>query len=455
MKTSLGKLLTLLAACLLPLSALAQVNSGSNGSDGALNPTSNLVINMADHPDGIYHYTSVNIPAGVTVSFIPNAGNKPVVWLVQGDCLISGSVSVSGASVGHQGTAYGIGARGGPGGFDGGSGGGAGGAGLGPGGGQGSQFGAQYGVGGSYATQGSGAAQSKIYGNRYLLPLVGGSGGGSNTNNSGETTGGGGGGGALLVAASGSVTLNGIISAVGGDGNINGPYFGGGGSGGAVRIATTNFTGTGMVNCNGGTPTGINGGLGRVRIDAFQINFGGSYVGAFTQGFQPIILPVAGQGIQLAIVSLAGVGVAANPSGVLANPDIIIPAQQTNPIPVVVSCTNVPLNTEISVVVHPVNGPDVQAVGLNNAGTLASSTATLSLNMPRGGGIIYAKAVTGIGGTASVTSPADSKTRSLAETGWTADGERFAKMEITAALGGAQQITYITESGKRYALAGR
>lgn len=147
--------------------------------------------------------------------------------------------------------------------------------------------------------------------------------------------------------------------------------------------------------------------------------------------------------------------VPANPSGVQASPDVIIPAQQTNPIPIVVNCTNVPLNTEISVMVRPVNGAEVQAVGLNSTGTLAASTATLSVNMPRGGGIIYAKAVTGIGGTASATSPADSRTLSLAETGWTADGERFAKMEITAALGGPQQITYITESGKRYALAGR
>ena len=134
----------------------------------------------------------------------------------------------------------------------------------------------------------------------------------------------------------------------------------------------------------------------------------------------------------------------------LANPDIIIPAQQNNPIPIVVNCTNIPLNTEITVVVHPANGADVQAVGINNAGTTAASTATVSLNMPRGGGIIYARAVTGITGTSSITSPADAKTRSIAETGWTADGERFVKMEITAALGSRQQITYITESGKRY-----
>ena len=63
-------------------SASAQVNSGSNGSDGALNPTTNVVINMTDHPDGISQYTSVNMPVDVTVSFIPNANNTPVVWLV-------------------------------------------------------------------------------------------------------------------------------------------------------------------------------------------------------------------------------------------------------------------------------------------------------------------------------------------------------------------------------------
>ena len=69
----------LLLAFFLCVSARAQVNSGSTGADGAFNPTTNTVINMADHPDGIYHYTSVNIPAGVTVTFTPNANNTPVV----------------------------------------------------------------------------------------------------------------------------------------------------------------------------------------------------------------------------------------------------------------------------------------------------------------------------------------------------------------------------------------
>lgn len=96
-------------------SAWAQFNSGSTGRDGAFNPTSNIVVDMADHPDGIYHYTSVYIPANVTVTFIPNANNTPVVWLVQSNVVVLGTVDISGQDgVGLQG------GRGGPGGFRGG-----------------------------------------------------------------------------------------------------------------------------------------------------------------------------------------------------------------------------------------------------------------------------------------------------------------------------------------------
>lgn len=186
-----------------------------------------------------------------------------------------------------------------------------------------------------------------------------------------------------------------------------------------------------------------------------QSTFSESLSGAISQGFQPIILPAAGQGIQLSIASIAGNAISSNPSGVLVNPDVIIPAQQANPIPIVVNCINIPLNTEISVIVHPANGPDVQAVAMNNAGTLAASTATVSLNMPRGGGIIYAKCVSGLAGLGADNSSKELRTKSLAETGWTTEGERFAKVEVTASLGGQQQIAYITESGKRYSLAAR
>lgn len=433
----------------LPVSATAQVNSGSNGSDGALNPTANLVIDMADHPDGIYHYTSVNIPAGVTVSFIPNAGNKPVVWLVQGDCVIGGTVDVSGKNA-----VEGTGGNGGPGGWIGGNGGANISPGQGPG---GSPQGTTQGVpgGGSYGSLGQRGFSNSygfpgpIYGNSFLLPLLGGSGAGGNLGNSG---GGGGGGGAVLIAASNSIVLAGQIVAKGGSGYSAG-------SGGGIRLVSAILSGIGEISATGGTGAngylGGGGGLGRVRIDTYQNSFGGQLSGVLTQDFQPIILPAAGQGIQLSIASVAGNAVSPNPSGVLVNPDVIIPAQQSNPIPIVVNCNNIPLNSEISVIVHPANGPDVQAVATNNAGTLAASTATVSLNMPRGGGIIYAKCVSGLAGLGADNSSKELRTKSLAETGWTTDGERFAKVEVTASLGGQQQIAYITESGKRYSLAAR
>src|ERR1035441_8345256 len=115
----------------LPAGGRPQVNSGSDGHDGAFNPTTtNTVIDMADHPDGIYQYTSINIPTNVTVTFIPNAANTPVVWLVQNNCVISGTVNVSGRDANGVG-----GSAGGPGGYRGGNGGSSATPGQGPGGG--------------------------------------------------------------------------------------------------------------------------------------------------------------------------------------------------------------------------------------------------------------------------------------------------------------------------------
>ena len=445
-KTMKSSILSLLlgCACLVPATANAQVNSGSDGHDGAFNPTQNVTIDMADHPDGIYHYTTVNIPAGVTVTFKPNAKNSPVVWLVQGNCVIGGNVNVSGRD--FDGVTGGIS---GPGGWRGGNGGGNSSAGQGPGGGAAGAAFPIYGGGGSFATQG--ASGGPIYGNKFQVPLLGGSGGGGQ-----NLSGGGGGGGAMLIAATNSIEIFGSVSADGGKGHvINGNEVSGCGSGGGLRMVTKTFGGTGQITASGGSgwEAGLAGGSGRVRIDTMDSTFGGNLLGSVSQGFQPIILPAAGQGVQLSIASIAGTAVSQSPSGVLANPDVIIPSQLSNPLPVVVNCSNIPLNTEITVVVHPANGPDVQAVAMNNAGTLATSTATVSLNMPRGGGIIYAKCVSGVANLGVDTPSKELRTKSLAETGWTADGERFAKMEIAAALDGSQQITYITESGKRYPLA--
>ena len=243
-----------------------------------------------------------------------------------------------------------------------------------------------------------------IYGNSFLIPLLGGSGGGGTYGtypSAAQSRAGGGGGGAILVAASGSILLNGSINAQGGSSFLvnsgYGPSSGGGaGSGGAVRLVALNLGGLGNIAAQGGTVSGaLAGGSGRVRFDTYQNNFAGTINGVFSQGFQPIIIPVAGQGAQLAVTSVGGVPISASPTGVLSTPDAVLSAQQNNPIPIVVQCSNLPLNTQITVSVKPANSAAVSATGYNTTGTLASSTAAISINMPRGGGLIYATAATG------------------------------------------------------------
>jgi len=380
--------LLVLALC---FTASAQVNTGSTGSDGALDfsaisYTTNVVIDMSDHPTGIYNYTYVNIPANVTVTFVPNANNSPVTWLVQNAVSINGTVNVSGQS--GNGTQ---GGQGGPGGWSGGNGGGVvATSGQGPGGGVG--YNNADGASGSYGTAATptndgNPAGGSTYGNTFLIPLLGGSGGGGSV-----SCGGGGGGGAILVATSATFILNGSLGANGGFGQ-NRPRFAGGGSGGAIRLVASEITGTGAVGAVGGPGSGTSGN-GRVRFDTYQNSFSGSISGVFSQGSQFVIIPTAGQLPQLAVTSVAGIPVSGTPTGVLSTPDALISAQQSNPIPIVVCCANIPLNTEITVSVKPANGATVSATGYNTAGTQTSSTATISILVPRGGGLIYATAAT-------------------------------------------------------------
>lgn len=373
--------------------ANAQINSGSNGSDGALDfsaitTTTNIVIDMHDHTNGVYNYTYVVIPSNVTVSFTPNAYNSPVTWLVQSNVLINGTVDVSGQNCNGP-----VGGSGGPGGWSGGSSGNNATAGQGPGGGGLYTSGGGGGEGGSYATLGK-YTSATVYGNTFLLPLLGGSGGSGGTS---CIYGGGGGGGAILIASSLTNKVNGVILAVGGSGgqnpgNANYPASGGG-SGGGIRLVSSVFISNGSVSASGGG--GYGGGLGRVRIDAFQIALGGQYSGVLTTGFQPIITPIAGQGVQLAVASVGGIGISGNPSSSVLTPAAIIPGQQANPIQVVVNCTNLPLNTPVTVTITPQIGSPVSAVGYNNTGTVAASTATVSLVVPRGGGVVWASAAAG------------------------------------------------------------
>lgn len=218
-------------------------SSGSNGTLGAFAPGANATVVVPS--DGVLNYTTITVPAGVTVSFTPNAANTPVTMLATGDVSIAGTVNLDGTKSTCCIVSPGFvpGKPGGPGGFAGGAGG------MG---GLVNTFGSPgLGPGGGLPVTTNTSAQYGAYGapNTFMsfLPLFGGSGGaGSPQFNSSGTIfagePGAGGGGAIVVASTTKITVTstGTITARGGDhasafvSNIQ--QTGGVGSGGAIRL---------------------------------------------------------------------------------------------------------------------------------------------------------------------------------------------------------------------------
>jgi hypothetical protein len=90
--------------------AHAQFNSGSTGSDGAFAPTANQAVQLP--ASGIFNFTTINIPAGVAITFVPNANNTPVILLASGNVTINGSITVNASNANGR-----VGGKGGPGGY--------------------------------------------------------------------------------------------------------------------------------------------------------------------------------------------------------------------------------------------------------------------------------------------------------------------------------------------------
>jgi hypothetical protein len=372
-------------------SALAQTfSSGSSGADGAFTPTTNTT--LTPPANGVFNFTTISIPSGVTVRFTRNAANTPVTLLATGNVTIVGTLDVSAANGGSvvDGTFLGSNAgAGGPGGFDGGSGANGvaatvGGTGLGPGGG-GPGAGAGYAAtGGIVSPTGTPGAP---YGNAELLPLIGGSGGGGGDATLGTTSaGGGGGGGAILIASSGTITLTGTINARGGSGG-GGNNPGGGGSGGAIRLIATTITGAGgTLDVRGGSGnSGIGiasggGSVGRVRLEAYT-NSAIVNVNAVPPS---VALPSAvalANGPTLTITTIGGVATPATPTASFSAPDVTLPAAIANPVTLTLSGTNIPPGTPVTVVVSGQTGGSI-AVSTTLGGTLASTRATAAVTIP-------------------------------------------------------------------------
>ena len=368
--------------------------SGSNGSDGALNLTTPGTIvfdprsfNPPLDPDGdnIYHFTTINIAAGVTVKLSAKYLNGPVFWLASGAVQIDGIVDLNGEdgsdARNYTNNASRVPTVPGAGGYGGGIGAlGASAAqpGSGPGGGR-LQDGNGTGGGAAHATP---FINSPAYGNDFLLPLIGGSGGAG-----GSFGGGGAGGGAILVASSASIAVNGAITANGGR-NIAA----GGGSGGSIRLVAPTISGSGALRVSGPITgsTFYGGSDGRIRLEAFQHTFTGSAAPFAIRSTPFALFLPQNPPSSVKVIGVAGAGVPGVPANSFTTPDVTI--NQTAAATINIEAHYVPLGTAVTLVLIPENGTDQVVNSTPLAGTFAQSTATASVTVPSGFSRMYVRA---------------------------------------------------------------
>ena len=369
--------------------------SGSDGSDGALNVTASgdfdpAVLGLDADGDGVYHFTSINVNAGVTLrlrSGILGEG-RPVVWLSQGDVTISGILNLDGVN-GHPGNNLALPSEAGAGGYNGGVGRTTTGAtsGSGPGGGVVSAGG--NGGGAGHLTAGvNGSSPSTggpAYGNGFLLPLTGGSGGaGGDVAGNG---GGGAGGGAILIASDTQIVVSGAIQARGGSSSSTQA---GSGSGGSVRLIAPTVSGGGALRVDGST-SGQDSSAGRIRVEAFSHGTlsvsPNPSVAAFTRP-GPVLLPATAPRVRATAIVLADtttIPISPTPSGSYAMPDAVM--NTIDPITLNVAAENVPVaqNVTVSVRVLSDDGGVMVLSSTPLSGTDAASTATVGpFSLPAG-----------------------------------------------------------------------
>ena len=383
---------------------------GADGSDGVFNPTGNVVVNLALAPTGVwdgpnaqpgqgvydpqkwavvFRYSSINIPAGVTVSFSNHPAFAPVVWLVSGNVTINGTISLNGQ---NGSTSPNVLPVPGPGGFHGArvfqsaqsvaS------AGRGPGGGPYSGSGSGPNVGGSHGTQGSGGGAGSTYGNASVLPLMGGSGGspgvGSGLGCNGESVGGGAGGGSILIATQNTTSISGLINALGG--NPPSSCSGAGGSGGAIRIISDVVSGTGGLRARGGIAAISPGGAGRIRVEGNSITLSDPGNPAFSPGVAgatAVIWP-ATSAPSIVISSVGGQPVPVDPRASLDFGSQDVGLNNPNPVTVQIQATNVPTSWSMVVRVVPKQGAAQNVNATRISGGFASSIWEASLSLPNG-----------------------------------------------------------------------
>jgi hypothetical protein len=370
----------------------AQFSSGSDASDGAFAPVASMVFDpvamgLDIDNDNVFHFTTINIPAGVTVTMRAAELNfAPVYWLATGTVQIDGTIDLSGEGGHDNVTTNRRFSMPGPGGFPG-----AVGksidssstAGFGPGGGLAGAC-SGHGAPAGYGTTES-SESGPAYGNLFLLPLIGGSGGGGPTNGTPPSGGGGAGGGAILLSSSLSISVSGQILSKGGDRGtftVEG-WRGGGGSGGAIRLLAPSISGSGSLNTAGGV-SNCAAGLGRIRVEAFQNTFTGAITGEFrvvTLSPNAIFLPT-GPTPSVRVSDVDSFPVADPPTGEFASPDVTIDAAAD--VTITIETFGIPAGTQVTLYVLPETGPDVVVLTTPLAGAMDPLTGTADVTFPNG-----------------------------------------------------------------------
>jgi hypothetical protein len=221
-----------------------------------------------------------------------------------------------------------------------------------------------------------------------LIPLIGGSGGGGAgaydtvCGFRGAGGSGGGGGGALLLAANVQISLDSsFIDAQGGFGGYGCQgYRGGRGSGGSLRLASPTI---------GGNAT-IYVGNGIIRFEGNASAFSG-YIDTVRGTVLAAPQPASPSGIPtLRITSVGGIAVGQNPSGSISTPDVTFQTAPSGPVTVNLQASNIPLGRTVAVRANPLIGTAEAAESSALTGSLQSSSASASLTIPAGAGVITA-----------------------------------------------------------------
>ena len=393
-----GLATALVVAGVLPV--LAQdFDSGSDGSDLALTfePDAGVVVfdpKTMDPPrdpdgDNVFHFTTITVPAGTTVRLGADTlgEGKPVVWLASGDVRIEGTLDLSGDR-GHDIDQPPLPSIAGAGGYSGGVGSttaAAPTAGNGPGGGQANDNKGGHAGHLLRGTQFAGnAPPGPAYGNRFLLPLRGGSGGGgAGLRLTLVGSGGGAGGGAILIASSSSVQVLGTIIASGGAAGTKCPGClnreGGAGSGGAVRLMAPVVNVEGTIDVRGGTSASP----GRVRIEALVRGLSGQVSPAesiTTASPGVVFLSAAAPSVRITRVGTAAAP--ADPTGSFGAPDVTLDANTS--VTVEIAASNIPVGTQLSITLNSEDASPVTVLSTLLAGTLEASTAMAEVTLPHG-----------------------------------------------------------------------